>query len=183
MGQVAAHSPALLILAAFSRHEAALRWAGDRAIEAFGPVALRSEVFAFTETDYYRAAMGPDLLKTFFCFERPFDPAGLPAVKLRTNEWEEEYARESGHAEQRPLNLDPGYLTLAKLVLASTKDHSHRLYLGEGIYGEVTLHYQGDAWQSSRWTYADYRRADYQDFLTQCRELLHARRRDAKGKS
>jgi hypothetical protein len=66
--------------------------------------------------------------------------------------------------------LDPGYLAPGKFVLASTKDHAHRLYLGQGIYGEVTLVFQGGKWLPQEWTYPNYRRGDYHDFLTRCRQ-------------
>jgi hypothetical protein len=75
-------------------------------------------------------------------------------------------------AEPRPLNLDPGYLTLGKLLLASTKDFAHRIYLGRGIYAEVTLQYKHGAWRHHEYTFADYRRADYQRFFSQCREWV-----------
>ena len=80
--------------------------------------------------------------------------------------------RAGRHAEPRPLNLDPGYITPAKLVLASTKDHAHRIYLRDGIFAEVTLVYRQRKWQPLEWTYPDYRRDDYQRFFTQCREWL-----------
>ena len=94
-----------------------------------GRLALESPRFDFVETHYYDATMGPGLKKVFLAFQRPFDPAELVEIKLETNRWEQEYAAAAGHAEPRPLNLDPGYLTLAKLVLASTKDFAHRIYL------------------------------------------------------
>jgi hypothetical protein len=94
---------------------------------------------------------------------------------LETNQWEAEYAAASSHNEPRPLNLDPGYITLAKLVLASTKDHWHRLYLGRGIYAELTLHFRGGAWRSSDWTYPDYQRADFHQFFMRCRDYLKQR--------
>ncbi|MEM8680048.1 MAG: DUF4416 family protein, partial [Planctomycetota bacterium] len=72
----------------------------------------------------------------------------------------------------RPLNIDPGYLTLSKLVLASTKNHAHRIYLREGIFAEITLRYQARAWQPWDWTYPDYRRVDFGQFFDRCREYL-----------
>ena len=78
--------------------------------------------------------MGTDLKKQFLAFERLIDPAALADIKRQTNDWEAEYAALGRHAEPRPLNLDPGYITPAKLVLASTKDHAHRIYLRDGIY-------------------------------------------------
>ncbi len=181
MGQVTLHSPVLLVLAAFSRYEEALDWARARAQQSWGPVALESPRFSFIETDYYEAQMGPQLLKTFWAFEHLADPAELVRWKLETNRWEAAYTEAGGHAEPRPLNLDPGYLTMAKLVLASTKDHAHRIYLANGIYAEVTLHYSAGSWQHREWTFPDYRRVDYQAFFTECREYLRLRQREQRG--
>ena len=180
MGQILPHSPVLLLLAAFSRHGAALAWARDRAIRTWGPPALESPSFEFADTEYYQPTMGPGLRKVFLVFDRPFDPAEVAGVKLQTNHWEEEYARHGDHLEPRPLNLDPGYLTLGKLVLASTKDHAHRVYLGRGIYAEVTLFYRHGRWQPRPWTFADYRREDYQEFFSRCREYLHDKQREGR---
>jgi hypothetical protein len=116
--------------------------------------------------------MGTDLKKQFVVFEQPIDPAALADIKRQTNAWEAEYAALGRHPEPRPLNLDPGYITAAKLVLASTKDHAHRIYLRDGIYAEVTLAYRDRRWQPHEWTYPDYRRDDYQQFFTDCRRLL-----------
>lgn len=172
MGEITQPAGVLLILAAFSRHAAALDWARERAVAAWGPVALASPRFDFTETDYYQPTMGAGIQKCFWAFERLIDPAALVEVKIETNAWEAEYATKGGHVEPRPLNLDPGYLTPAKLVLASTKDHAHRLYLSRGIYAEVTLFYKDRRWQHRDWTFPDYRRGDYQQFFAECREHL-----------
>ncbi|MBX3434244.1 MAG: DUF4416 family protein [Pirellulales bacterium] len=176
MGVIHPPKPALLLVAASSRYEAAIAWGLERASAEFGPTAAVSLAFDFTETDYYAAEMGAELKKQFWAFESPLDPGRLPAVKRLTNEWEAEYAVRGTHPEPRPLNLDPGYVTLAKLVLASTKDHAHRIYLSDGIYAEVTLSYRDGRWQPMPWTYPDYRRDDFQDFLSQCRDLLRRRR-------
>jgi hypothetical protein len=175
MGQATSPSPVLLITAAISRYEEALAWAREKAIAAWGPLAMESAAFAFTETDYYQASMGGELKKQFFAFENLVDPERLIDLKLQTNAWEQEYAAMGKHPEARSLNLDPGYITLAKLVLASTKDHAHRIYLGCGIYAEITLHYRAGAWQSSEWTYPDYRRPDFQQFFSECRDFLKRR--------
>jgi hypothetical protein len=172
MGQIHEPSPVLLIIAASSRYQAALHWAREECESTFGALAHVSEPFVFTETDYYTATMGPQLKKQFVAFPRLIDPAELPAIKRQTNEWEAQYAATGQHPEPRPLNLDPGYMTPAKLVLASTKDHAHRIYLRDGIYAEVTLAWRQRKWQAMEWTYPDYRREDYQQFFTQCREWL-----------
>jgi len=177
MGQPTIHSPALLLLAAFSRHDEALQWAKQRAEAEWGPIELEGPVFEFAETEYYTSTMGPGLKKVFFAFARPFDPADLVDVKLLTNNWENEYAALGRHPEPRPLNLDPGYITLGKLILASPKDFAHRIYLNRGIYAEVTLYYKHHRWQHHDCTFADYRREDYQRFFSLCRETLHRRTR------
>jgi hypothetical protein len=179
MGDVLDPAPVLLVLAAFSRHDAALDWSRQRAVEAWGPLALESQRFAFVETDYYALTMGAGLKKCFWAFENLIDPATLVERKLQANAWEADYARDSGHAEHRPLNLDPGYLTPAKLVLASTKDHAHRIYLSRGIYAEVTLFFKDRRWHERDWTFPDYRRADYQQFFTACRDRLRKQQRGA----
>lgn len=175
MGQTTVPSPVLLLMAAFSRYESALAWARDRAAKAWGPIAAESPTFEFGETDYYEATMGPGLRKVFWAFAPLIDPGRLVDLKLQTNQWEEAYAAQGCHPEPRPLNLDPGYLTLGKLVLASTKDFCHRIYLGRGIYAEVTLYFRHQRWQHHEWTFADYRRSDYQAFFSECRRYLHDR--------
>jgi hypothetical protein len=185
MGQPTFHSPVLLLLAAFSRHEAALNWARRKASNAWGPIALESPQFEFAETRYYDATMGAGLKKVFLAFERPWDPAGLIEIKLETNRWEEEFAatttnRDVASAVTRPLNLDPGYLTLGKLVLASTKDFAHRVYLSRGIYAEVTLQFKHGRWEHHQYTFPDYRRVDYQQFFTDCRGWLKNRMMNAE---
>lgn len=177
MGQLCLPRPVLRLLVAFSRHEAAIDWARSRAVETWGEIALASPKFDFSETNYYEQTMGGGLRKVIWAFESPADPAGLADWKLESGHWEEEYARLGRHDETRPLNLDPGYLTAAKLVLASTKDHAHRIYLRKGIYAEVTLFFKDGRWQPREWTFPDYRRADYHEFLIQCREHLRARER------
>jgi len=198
MGEPTPHSPVLLLLAAFSRYDDALDWARQRAVEAWGAIERESPRFEFIETSYYDATMGAGLKKVFFAFQRPFDPERLVEIKLATNRWEEEYTELAGNRaccdggdegdspifaetkigtvprkpEPRPLNLDPGYLTLGKLVLASTKDFAHRIYLSRGIYAEVTLQYRHRRWEHHQYTFPDYRREDYQRFFSECREEM-----------
>lgn len=177
MGDVITQRPVLLIAGVFSRHESALAWARERFAEAWGPIALASERFEHRETTYYEKSMGADLQKYFLASETLIDPARLPEFKLQANAWEEEYRAFGSHAEERPLNIDPGYITEAKLVLATTKDRDHRLYLSQGIFAEVTLHFARGGWQGRPWTYPDYQRADYHAFFTRCRDYLRQRYR------
>ncbi len=172
MGDVHPAETGLPIVAVISRHAAALDWARERSRQLWGPVVLESPPFEFVETDYYTATMGTDLRKSFLVLGDPIDVGGLADWKRTTNDWESEFTRMGSHPEPRPLNLDPGYLTLSKLVLASTKNHAHRIYLRDGIYAELTLQFRRGSWQPLPWTYPDYRRADFHHFFDQVRQHL-----------
>ncbi|MDA1052860.1 MAG: DUF4416 family protein [Planctomycetota bacterium] len=178
MGAITEPRPVLLLLGAFSCHDTVLDWARQTAEANWGPIALTSEVFSFDDTTYYEKTMGADLKKMFFAFEQLIDPAALIDIKLRTNDLEEQYREENDHPQPRPLNLDPGYVTEAKLVLATTKDRDHRIYLDRGIFAEVTLHFCRGVWTKHPWTYPDYQREDYHRFLTDCRNYFRQRWRD-----
>ncbi|MBU0639906.1 MAG: DUF4416 family protein [Planctomycetes bacterium] len=137
----------------------------------YGPVDLESNIWPFDQTDYYEPEMGPNLSRRFLSFERPIGPDGLAEIKRETNALETRIGENCLRPDvPRPVNIDPGYLDLGKLVLATTKDRSHRIYLGAGIYAEVTLHYMEHAWQPWPWTYPDYRRPEYHEFFERVRE-------------
>ena len=172
--------PVLFFIAAFAPDEQPLCWARQQAEGRFGPVALESETFRFDEfTRYYSPEMGPVLYKRFWAFEQCIDPSELTAAKRLTNDWELKSPTIAGIA--RPLNLDPGYIELGKLVLASTKDFAHRIYLSQGIYAEITLIYTKKRWTALPWTYADYQSDGYHAFFTQCREYLAQKRKSSAG--
>ena len=143
-----------------------------------GPIALASPVYPFDVTSYYAPTMGTALCRKFLAFERLADPAALPDWKMAANAMEATL-RAALHAAaaqagrpmpQRPVNLDPGYLTGAKLVLASTKDFAHRLYLRDGIFAEITMSFRGDAWVCHQFTFPDFKSGVYDAFLTQARD-------------
>ncbi len=71
------------------------------------------------------------------------------------------------------MNLDPGYVELSKVVLASTKNFYHRILVADGIYAEVTMHYEAGAWRSFPWTFPDFRSGRYAAFF----DALRARYR------
>src|SRR5689334_8268874 len=109
------HAPVLLVVAAFSRHAAALAHGRQHLELSYGPVALASPPFNFSHTAYYEPTMGPDLRKCFFAFRDLVPPDWLAPVKLHTNALEAEVAQLGTFPEARPLNLDPGLLSLGKL--------------------------------------------------------------------
>jgi hypothetical protein len=156
-----------------------LRRARQLLVKRFGPVDSESEFWPFDQTDYYQAEMGPGLQRWFLGFAQLVPPDALAEIKHETNALEAAIADDCQLLEiPRPVNIDPGYLDLTKLVLATTKDRGHRIYLGQGIYAEVTLQYVQGAWQILPWTYPDYRRAEYHAFFNRLREQLRQQRRD-----
>lgn len=172
MGQISDHRPVMLLIAVTSRNEAGFTWAAGKAQSVYGEIEFASPMFDFTETEYYTESMGEGLKKQFLTFSKLIDPANLAETKIASNQWEDEFREQNDFAEERPLNLDPGYLTEAKLILATTKDRDHRIYLQQGIYAEVTLFFRSKQWHGSRWTYPDYQRADFQEFFSRCRLRL-----------
>ena len=162
---------ALLVYAAFSRYPESFDWLRRKFCGEVADVTLCSIPFLHDETDYYAKEMGTDLQKQLFVIDGLYDPARLADSKLQSNCWELEYAEATNFPEKRPLNIDPGYLTLGKFVLASAKDRAHRIYLHSGIYAEECLYYVA-GWQQRPWTYPDYLRDDVQEFLTKVREQL-----------
>ena len=134
-----------------------------------GPVDAAGDLIDFDFTRYYEPEMGSGLKRQFLSFRRLVAPDRLARIKLRTNEMEKEIARRHP-VPVRPVNLDPGYLTLSKVILATTKDHAHRIYLADGIYAEVTLSWRDRAWRPWPWTYPDYATDAYVGFFSRVRE-------------
>ena len=138
----------------------------------FGPVDMHSPVLDFSFTDYYDSEMGGRPVRYLLLFRNLIDPSALADIKTLTNELEKQFSLDGN----RRINLDPGTLSLANLVLATCKDRSHRIALKDGIYGETTLIYQDHDFQRLPWTYADYSseevRSILRSFRARYRELL-----------
>ena len=172
MSEVLLIEPVVRLCAIITRFDEAREWAIDRIERTWGPVASESPAIPFEAGRFYSDAMGRDLTKVIVAVEAFADPAGLADWKHETNAWESEYAKLSDHDVKRPLNMDSGYLSQAKLVLATTKDRDHRIYLRDGIFAEVTLNYVGKRWIHHRWSYPSYRTEGIADFAMQCRGRL-----------
>lgn len=132
----------------------------------FGYIDLESEPIDFNFTDYYIKEMGSPLYRRFISFARPRDASGLLNVKLFCIKLENKLAKN----KRRIINIDPGYISDAKLVLATTKDYSHRIYVGKGIFEEVTLLYQGSGFKDLETTYPDFRTQEYKTIFLSVRE-------------
>jgi hypothetical protein len=172
---------ALLVAAAFTRHSEAFVWAKSRMSHLWGPIALESDPFPFAYTGYYAKAMGQNLTKQLFVFQRLAPLAGLADIKLAAIKLEEELQATGQFSEERPINIDPGLLTLGKFMLATTKDQAHRIYLGKKIFAETTLRYEDGEYVPWPWTYADYREPFVREFLNRAREYYKSRLKDLES--
>lgn len=157
MGEIQEPLPVKLIASMFTNEMELFERAKAVLIETFGPVDYESGLLPFDHTAYYRPEFGEGLMRRFVTFARLIDPGQLAEIKRWTNELEMELAVEG----KRRINIDPGYVSSAKLVLATTKNRAHRIYLGSGIFAEVTLHYHKKTFRAWEWTYPDYASSPY----------------------
>ena len=173
MARAKLHRPVVRFAALFGADTQILDQAVGQATGLWGELVLQTGDLDFDMTRYYERTMGRGLKKRLIAFRDLIDPIELVASKRQSNQWEQSFQERNPGGPERVLNLDPGYVTEAKVVLATMKDRDHRLYLGDGVYGEVTLYYQlPGKWEASRWTYPDYRCPEYHDFFTGCRDYL-----------
>ena len=173
MGAVRPPKRVKLIVGMLSGDPDLFRRARQHLERVLGPIDLISELWPFECTDYYDGEMGPDLKRQFVTIAELVRPERLPEIKRQTNHLEAAIRGELALTEEhRPVNLDPGYVTLGKLVLATTKDYSHRVYIDQGVYAEVTLRFESGRWLPWPWTYPDYSAATYHGFLIRVRERL-----------
>lgn len=172
MGQPKAPGPAKLFIAMLASDPSMFEICSGRLRHEYGPVDMESMVSPWEFTDYYAREMGRGLLRKFIFFDELISPDRLASIKNLTNELEIETSIKSSGEKRRKINLDPGYLTEAKVVLASTKDYYHRLYIGENIYAEVALRYRGSSFEPLEHTYPDYRTKEYIQMFNEARELL-----------
>ena len=152
MGAPKTPAPVKLIAGLLAASDEQLVHAEASLQERFGRVDARSSATDWTVSTYYRDEMGDAIRRQFISFEHLIAADQLAAVKLATNELEGRWRTSSG----RLVNIDPGYIAVTKLVLASTKDAAHRIYLGQGIHAEVTLLYSNGTFQPHAQTYPDY---------------------------
>lgn len=170
MGEIKSPQPVKLFIGILSSQPELFPEIHKALQRKFGPIDHETDFIPFTFTTYYNQSMGELIQKQFLSFSRLIQPDALPRIKVWTNQLEEKFIRRH-RGVPRPINLDPGYLESAKLILASTKNYSHRIYLKRGIYAEVTLHYKKGGFQSFPWTYPDYQTKEYTDFFNQLRMI------------
>ena len=182
MGEIRLPCPVKLIVGILAKDRELLALAKAGLVKVFGRMDVESAEVPFRFTDYYAEEIGEGLLRQWVGFESLIMPDGLAGIKLKTNLMEQEWT----HEGRRQVNLDPGWVNDSRLILATTKDFSHRIYLGSGIYAETTLIYKGEAFRALDWTYPDYKSETATEFLNQARALYMARIEnypDVKGRA
>jgi hypothetical protein len=165
-------NPVKLIVGILAANHQCLNAAIEILTDKFGKADFVSDVWPFDKTDYYKDQTGSRILRQFVSIERLFDPGKLAKIKHITNRLEQKLAAKLALPLPRPVNLDPGIIEPSKLVLATTKNYSHRIYIGKKMYAEVTLLFDKGCWKPFDYTYADYRQQCYFDFFDEVRTQL-----------
>lgn len=165
MGLPILHKRIKLIIGFIFKDEAAAKLARLFILKKIGPIDSESGIFTFCHTDYYKQEFGENLKRKFISLKRLVSPENIYKVKLITNKIEAKISK-SG---LRLINIDPGYITESKLILLTTKDHGHRIYLKKGIYAEVTLKFEGGTFRPVDSTYPDYKSEEYIKFFNYIR--------------
>lgn len=170
MGKPFLPEEALLFTGALYREEKYFSIAKQKLVAQFGEMNMESGPMQWDYSDYYREELGTPILRKFIFFRDRINPETLCDIKLATNDMERQLSEEG----RRNINLDPGYLTPSKVVLASTKNYSHRIYLGKGIYAEVTLVYRDGRYCPYLFTYRDYASDAYAEIFAAARKIIHS---------
>ena len=165
MSRPAAPRPAKLVVGLFLKDKDLIGSVVADLQARFGALDLVSAWIPFDDTAYYQGEMGAPLFRRMMAFRALIRQSSLSSIKRATNAVEEKYAR----GEKRRVNIDPGYMLAERFVLATGKNFTHRIYIGGGIYADLTLMYRKGDFRTLPWTYPDYAGKRLQTFLTQVR--------------
>lgn len=166
MSKLKIPEPTKLISSIFSANTELLGEILGELVEKYGSTDFISEFMSFDYTDYYAKEMGQSLIRRFVSFENLVRPESLQQIKIFTNSIEEKYSSKG----KRKVNIDPGYISKHNLILATGKNYTHRPYLGEGIYADLTLIYRNKTFQPLEWTYPDYAEKNITKMFNRIRE-------------
>lgn len=155
-------APAKLIVGFFLREKALADAIAQDLQAQLGAVDMASDWLNFDFTTYYHKEMGAPLSRRVIVFKSLVKQTQLAVIKQATNRLEQKYLLQ----DRRRVNIDPGYLLPERFVLATGKNFTHRIYIGQGIYADLTLIYQKGAFRTLPWTYPDYADRRLIDFLT-----------------
>jgi len=180
MGTLTTPQPVKAIIGVLTPEPWCLRNVYRVLTQHLGTIDFTSDLLPFTSTSYYEDEMGRNSQRRFISFRRLSDAGTLADMKLFTNSVEHTFAIKKQEGDARRVNLDVGYLCLAKLVLASTKDHAHRIYLRDGIYAEITLRFYRKTFRPWEWSYPDYRLPAYVTIFNHIRDIYRNQLKNAE---
>jgi len=164
--------PVKLIIGILAANDDALSRSAGALETEFGTIDLKSDIWPFTQTEYYKDQTGQNILRQFVAIDKLIDPGRLADTKHRTNGLERQLAGQLSLDLPRPVNLDPGIIEPSKLILASTKNFSHRIYIGDKMYAELTLSFNKGIWKAFDYTFPDYKQNIYHEFFSKVRNRL-----------
>ncbi len=137
--------------------------------QSIGSVDFIGSAHPFIHTEYYEPEMGADLKRNIISFNLTIEAYELANIKNKTCEIEEKF-KTNGN---RNINIDPGYLSLHQVVLASNKGGGHMLMISKNVYVDFLLWYN-KGWQSLPWTYPDFKDRTYFDEFEKIRKMFKA---------
>lgn len=166
MSNPKAPDPAKLVISVFMKEKNVFDEIFDGLEEIAGPCDIISKWLDFDFTDYYYKEMGSPLYRRIIAFKPLIEQEMLASIKTRTNALENLFLLQGN----RQVNIDPGYLLSSRFILATGKDYSHRIYIGQQIYADLTLMYTKKGFKTLEWTYPDYASTQVTDFLGKVRD-------------
>lgn len=161
----------------FSTEKDLIDKAIEELVELFGPPETVTHWMMFERTRYYEKEMGWPLYRRFITFQELISPEELVDKKLSTNKIEIKYSSEG----KRRINIDPGYICLERLILATGKNYTHRIYLSHGIYADLTLVFNKGTFKPLEWSYPDYSDKESIEFFNNEREKYKNQLRHVEG--
>lgn len=170
MGKISRPLPVKLIIGLIGNTPGILEKTKNILARKYGPIDLASTLCVFDLTDYYAKEMGKDLKRQFLSFEKLIPCERLVQIKLAANALEKKLSLKPS---ARDINIDPGYVSLSKLVLATTKSFVHRIYVQRGIFEEVTLYFKNNSFVAGSWTYPDYKSESHIMFFNKVRKTYY----------
>ena len=141
-----------LVSSLFSSQELLIEKGIQELEQLFGHTDWVSPRLLFDRTRYYEREMGWPLHRRFISFRDLVRPEDIAGIKLKTNNIENRHTQDG----KRILNIDPGYVALERLVLATGKNYTHRVYLSKGIFADLTLIFNRGSFRPLEWTFKDY---------------------------
>lgn len=198
MGKALRHIPVKLVVGLISARPSRFTLVRHILEKKFGKIDNESGTFNFSCTPYYEKEFGQNLKRKFFSFKRPIRLRKNYRIKLYANSVEKKLSEKNARTinpsttlridgerpkevpsevegqgrQRRPrrtINIDPGYVSLTKLVLFTTKNRSHRIYIDEGIYADLELQFSNKSFRALPWTYPDYKTDAYIEFFNSVR--------------